>query len=338
MNLSTSPTNAAFNPVFVMESRDKNKLRKMLSHKHMIETIERFEWKNLPPELNADLVERVLYFRYKGALFKYNDKHYFLPFALSGTIDPYGRYEEISPVLFTGQFDTQNKKKQETLFLPSTVSNVKFTAKYALNQEPSEYDAVILTDSSLEVSQDWEPMNTVITPLIDQQLDILVLLNIDLVTSAKVFYIVAKDENQKEAIEAEFEGLDRQILEGKRVVVLTSTMELKELQGNTTKDSARYMQSFQSIDNLRKEIIGLENGGQFQKMEHMTEMETEVNTASGSSVIENALRMRKEFCKLANKFFGLNIDVDIKGQGESEIVAPEGAHTKQQEGRDDDVL
>jgi hypothetical protein len=338
MNLSTSPTNAAFNPVFVMESRDKNKLRKMLSHKHMIETIERFEWKNLPPELNADLVERVLYFRYKGALFNYNDKYYFLPFALSGTIDPYGRYEEISPVLFTGQFDTKGTKKKETLFLPSTVSDVRFVVKYALNQEPSSHNAVILTDSSLEVSQDWEPMNTVITPLIDQQLDILVLLNIDLVTSAKVFYIVAKDENQKEAIEAEFEGLDRQILEGKRVVVLTSSMELKELQGNATKDSARYMQSFQSIDNLRKEIIGLDNGGQFQKMEHMTEMETSVNTASGSSVLENALRMRKEFCELANKFFGLNIDVDIKGQGESEIVAPEGAHTKQQEGRDDDVL
>jgi hypothetical protein len=306
----------------------------MLSHKHMIQTLERFEWKNLPEELNADLIERVLYFRFKGALFKYNDKHYFLPFALSGTIDPYGRYELISPVLFTGQFDTKSNKKEQ-LFLPGTVSNVKFSAKYALNQEPTEYDAVILTDSSLEVSQDWEPMNNIITPLIDQQLDILVLLNIDLVTSAKVFYIVAKDENQKEAIEAEFEGLDRQILEGKRVVVLTSSMELKELQGNANKDSARYMQSFQSIDNLRKEIIGLENGGQFQKMEHMTEMETEVNAGSGSAVLENALRMRKEFCALANKFFGLNIDVDVKGQPESEIVAPEGEHTKQQEGRED---
>lgn len=131
MNLSTSPTNAAFNPVFVMESRDKNKLRKMLSHKHMLETIERFEWKNLPEELNTDLIERVLYFRFKGAMFKYNDKHYFLPFALAGTIDPYGRYEEISPVLFTGQFDSTGKKKKETLFLPSQVSNVKFTAKYA---------------------------------------------------------------------------------------------------------------------------------------------------------------------------------------------------------------
>lgn len=336
MNLSTMPI--GFNPTFIMESRDKNKIRRLLSHKHMLETIERFEWKNLPEELNADLIERVLYFRFKGAMFKYNEKHYFLPFALKGTIDPYGRYEEINPVLFTGQADTGKKKNQETLFLPSAALGVKFTVKYALNQEPSTFDAVILTDTTLEISQDWEAMYSMITPLIDQQLDILVLLNIDLVTSAKVFYIVAKDENQKEAIEAEFEGLDRQILEGKRVVVLTSAMELKELQGQSTKDSARYMQSFQSIDNLRKEIIGLENGGQFQKMEHMTEMETDVNTGSGSSVLENSLRMRKEFCELVNKFFGLNIDVVVKGQGESEIVAPEGEHTKQQEGRDDDVL
>ena len=61
-------------------------------------------------------------------------------------------------------------------------------------------------------------MNNLIDPIIQQLVDILVLVNIDLVTSAKVFYIVAKDQNQKEAIEDEFNDLDSRIMNGKRVV------------------------------------------------------------------------------------------------------------------------
>ena len=62
--------------------------------------------------------------------------------------------------------------------------------KYALGQEQDPYNAIILTDSSLEVSQDFMAPNDIIDPFIEQLTDILVLVNIDLVTSAKVFYIV----------------------------------------------------------------------------------------------------------------------------------------------------
>ena len=338
MSLSTSPYNEMFAEdgmvYYKRESKDKRKLRDLLSHKHMVETIERFKWSGLPDELPSDLIERILYFRYKGAFFQYNDKHYFLPFALKGTIDAYGRYDSITPVLFTGQWASGSKKNKEIVFLPESVSGAKFIAKYSKNQEPSEYNAVILTDSSLEVSQDWSPMNGTSKVLIDQMVDILVLLNIDLVTSAKVFYVVAKNEDQKSAIEDEFRDLDSSILDGKRVVVLTSEMELKEITGSQAKDSARYMQSFQSIDNIRKSVIGSDNAGAFLKQEHMTEQETETNSNSASAVLNNALRMRQEFCELVNHFFGLNASVELNGQSEEELIAPQGEQPKQLEGED----
>ena len=65
-------------------------------------------------------------------------------------------------------------------------------------------NAVILTDSTLEVSQDFTPMEYLIRPVIEQLVDILVLVNIDLISSAKMFYVVAKDAEQKDAIEKEF--------------------------------------------------------------------------------------------------------------------------------------
>jgi len=333
------------NPIAKTSSKDRRLLMSMLSHKHMMETIERFEWKNLPPELSPDLIERVLYFRFKGALFSFNDKFYFLPFTLKGTIDSYGRYISITPVLFTGQWKIQNGKYTEDI---SFMSGSEFQVVYDLPKKeegstaegddrdeedqtalPDSKDkAVILTDSSLEIAQDFTPIAYLIRPLVEQMVDILVLVNIDLITSAKVFYVVAKDANQKEAIEKEFQDLDNRILNGKRVVVVTSPTELKELTGANVKDSARYFQSYQSIDNLRKDIIGIDNGGTFMKQEHTTEMETQTNSNGGSFVLNNALRMRKAFCETVNSVFGLNIQVDMKNASQASLVAPQGSQTK----------
>lgn len=336
------------NPISKSSSKDRRLLMSMLTHKHMVETIERFEWKNLPPELPSDLIERVLYFRFKGAMFMFNDKFYFLPFTLKGTIDSYGRYISITPVLFTGQWKIQQGKYIEDI---SFMSDTEYTVVYdlpkkeekeAVDPEAEEEDpeqtsgampdakdkAVILTDSSLEIAQDFTPISYLIRPLVEQMVDILVLVNIDLITSAKVFYVVAKDANQKEAIEKEFQDLDNRILNGKRVVVVTSPTELKELTGANVKDSARYFQSYQSIDNLRKDIIGIDNGGTFMKQEHTTEMETQTNSNGGSFVLNNALRMRKGFCDTVNQVFGLNIQVDLKNASQTSLVAPQGSQTK----------
>lgn len=69
--------------------------------------LNRYKWFNLPKGITADLIERILYYRYTGALFyiESNNTFYFLPYALSSTdeesgsgIDCYGRYEAITPI------------------------------------------------------------------------------------------------------------------------------------------------------------------------------------------------------------------------------------------------
>ena len=62
-----------------------------------------------------------------------------------------------------------------------------------------------------------------------------------------MFYIVARDANQKEAIENEFQNLDAQILSGKRAIVVTSDLQLQELTGAQAKDQARYFQTYQVL-------------------------------------------------------------------------------------------
>ena len=57
-------------------------------------------------------------------------------------------------------------------------------------------------------------------------------------------------------------------------------------------------------------------------------METETNSNSGSAVLNNALRQRKDFCAIVNKVWGLNIDVELCQSEQQEIVEPQGEQTK----------
>ena len=45
--------------------------------------------------------------------------------------------------------------------------------------------------------------------------------------------------------------------------------------------------------------------------------------------------MRKEFCSLVNKVFGLNIDVEVKQTQSEDNIAPEGEQSKDYRGEND---
>ena len=71
----------------------------------------RYIWHNLPCDLSSAELERLLY--YKGQLcFFYMPemkKFYFMPYALDGTIDFYGRYNTIHPIPFTSGQETKEE-------------------------------------------------------------------------------------------------------------------------------------------------------------------------------------------------------------------------------------
>lgn len=335
-SLNTWPhKNSELNPIAEKESKDLRSIYYLLDNKHRLETIEQFNVEGLPDELNKDLIERVLYFRFKGALFFYNERYYFLPFTLSGDsnsgIDSYGRYNEITPVLFTGQW--ADKDGKDIAFM----SDLSFKAVYDKTESLDDVEnyAFILNDHSLGVSQDLQPMAYLIHPIIEQLKDILVLINIDLVTSAKVFYVRVESSEAKERVEKEFEDLDDRILNGRRVVAIVGDVAWQELQAKSPKDSSRYFQTYQSFDNLRKDIIGIANGGTFMKQEHITDQETELNSNSSSLVAANRLRMRTEWAELVNHYTGLNISWEPLEVEMTDMIAEEGEHSKSQKGEGD---
>ena len=76
----------------------KNDIRIALRIMDEQDAIRRFNWYNLPNGLTGELIERILYYQGQAAFFylEATDEFYFLPYALSGTIDVYGRYNTIT--------------------------------------------------------------------------------------------------------------------------------------------------------------------------------------------------------------------------------------------------
>ena len=98
--------------------------------------VTRYTWYNLPCDITSQELERMLY--YKGQLcmfyFEQLDKFFFMPYALDGTIDFYGRFNRVHPVpMAEGQTDKEKELfgKQRDL-----LSTIKLDVLYDIPLEP----------------------------------------------------------------------------------------------------------------------------------------------------------------------------------------------------------
>ena len=91
----------------------KEDIKKFLRLIDEQDAVNRYVWYNLPANLTSQELERMLY--YKGQLCFFYDKDleefYFMPYALDGTIDFYGRYNTIHPIPMTSGTDDKGNTK-----------------------------------------------------------------------------------------------------------------------------------------------------------------------------------------------------------------------------------
>ena len=98
-----------------------------------------------------------------------------------------------------------------------------------------------------------------------------------------------------------------------------------------------FMMALQSLDNFRLSTYGLDNGGLFQKRQHMLQSEEEMNMAGGGSVgliMQDGLSIRQRFCDIVNSIWGLGIwcDVSETASGSDKNMDGELSDQKDQSG------
>lgn len=290
----------------------KGNIRKLIRIQDEQDAINCFEWYNLPEGITGEELERLLY--YKGQLcFFYHeglDQFFFMPYALDGSIDFYGRFNSIHPVpMFNGTTEEEKKLYAKQAEYLSTLK-LKVIHDIKLDEiKPEDItgSAVILRDYTNQMSQTIIPRQQLQEGIIDIESDIPCYLRTALKNSTGVQGMRVNDESAYTNVLAANKSLDDAAINGQRLIPIISTIEMQDLSGGEVLKAEEYLESLQSIDNLRLGFHGIENGGLFQKKSHMLQDEQDMNMGKANSALQDRQWNRQHFCDIVNSYTGLGI-------------------------------
>ena len=288
----------------------KEDIKKQLRLIDEQDAVNRYVWKNLPMNLPSQEVERMLY--YKGQLCFYYDKdleeYYFMPYALDGTIDFYGRYNTIHPVPMTSGTDDKNGKAQAQY-----LAGKKLKCIYGKKDEEEidkENSCVLLHDYTKQMSQIIIPRCSVNDPLLDVMSECIPFMRTCLISGSGIKGMRVNDADQAAAVHDAARGVVGAALTAEPWVAIEGNVEFQELTDGATLKAEEYMLAMQSLDNLRLSTYGIDNGGLFEKKAHELQSEADINGGPVGLILQDGLTIRQNFCELVNKIWGLNITVE----------------------------
>lgn len=276
------------------------------------DAVNRYVWYNLPCNITSAELERMLY--YKGQLcffyMKELDSFYFMPYALDGTIDFYGRFNHVHPVPMTSgnEEDDKNKKAQAEL-----LSNIKLKCEYGvvlpedLTIEHFEKSCVLLHDYTKQLSQTIVPRQQLNDGILDAMADCVPYMHTSLMLGTGIKGMRVNDADQASSVWDANKSFERGALEGEPYIPVEGTIEFQELTSGGTTKSEEYMLAMQSLDNLRLSGYGIDNGGLFEKKAHELQTEADINGGPVGLVLQDGLSIRQQFCNIVNSIWGIGI-------------------------------
>lgn len=305
----------------------KEDIKKFLRLIDEQDAVNRYVWYNLPANLTSQELERMLY--YKGQLCFFYDENleefYFMPYALDGTIDFYGRYNTIHPVPMTSGTEDKGSKAQAQY-----LSELKLKCVYGiklpeeLKDEDFTGSAVLLHDYTKQLSQNIIPRVTINDSLLDVMSECIPFMRTSLLASTGVKGVRVQDADQAQTVADGNRSLERGALNGEPLTPIIGGIEFQELTDGQVAKAEEYMLAMQSLDNLRLSGYGIDNGGLFEKKAHELQSEADINGGPVGLVMQDGLSIRQNFCNIVNSIWNIGMwcepaqnimGADIDGDG-----------------------
>lgn len=285
----------------------KEDIKKFLRLIDEQDAVNRYVWYNLPANITSQELERMLY--YKGQLCFFYDKDleefYFMPYALDGTIDFYGRYNTIHPVPMTsGTEDKGNKAQAQYL------STKKLKCVYGLDLEGKAdklNSTVLLHDYTKQSAQTIIPRVDVNDPLLDVMAECVPFMRTSMISSTGIKGVRVQDADQQQNVMDGSRSLEYAALTGNPWVPIIGNIEFQELTDGVTGKVQDYMLAMQSLDNLRLSGYGIDNGGLFEKKAHELQTEADINGGPVGLVMQDGASIRQNFCNIVNSIWDIGI-------------------------------
>ena len=293
------------------DNRIKEEVRRSIRIMDEQEAINRYKWFGLPSGINGQLLERIIYYRGQAALFylKDMDAFYFLPYALNGGIDPYGRFEKITPLPFLGGTTEEKNGK-----IKAWIEGFNYIPVYSIEEvfdNPSKYTVddfcVILKDYTPQESENVIPRKILQERLIDLMAEAFPMARTNLIANCGIQGLRVQEEDTKKQVDIMNALIKRSSLSGDPYAPVFGPTEFQELTGGSSSKVQDFLLYMQSIDNFRRSCYGLKSGGVFEKKAHELQAEAMVNQSNTDLIFNDGLKNRQRFCDLVNLIFGLTI-------------------------------
>lgn len=302
-------------------------LYSIMRHQNMIETYERYMWTNIPFGLTPDIIERVLFFRGKG-VFYFNDivqKFQFLPFALNGEIDEYGRFTRCNTLPFTGVDEkkkSSKSKKNERLIYQNLdlVYDLPYDEETFNIVKNKKTVGIILNDNSLSINQQPIIRSNFVKPVLHILSTLIQIINTAMYGSADHSLIRVENETEYESIKQQIDAINFDILKGRRFTPVIGKLPIEPIKTSNTHDLEGLFNTFNSLTNFLKSISGVANAGVFDKKAHLLQEEQRLNGSNADDIYYNGLRLRQEFCLMIQAYYNYPIWCQSK-RGMSEVQA-----------------
>lgn len=319
------------------------------------DAVNRYRWYNLPCNLTSQELERLLYYKGNVCFFymKETDEFFFMPYALDGTIDFYGRFNRIHPVPMTsGTTDAEKKIYQNQATLLSTLKlNVQYGIKMPdeLKEDDLYNSAVILRDYTHQLPQTIIPRQELNDGLIDIMSEIIPFMRTSLIAGTGVKGVRVNDADSSDEVKMASRSVVKSALKGELWSAIIGSVDFQDLTNGQLTRAEDYLLSLQALDNLRLGAYGLENGGLFEKKAHILESENDVNNVNVGLVLQDGLSIRQNFCNIVNSIWDLGIwcepsesplgvdnDGDGKAYDENDMGQYSGVENNAPEGSEED--
>ena len=291
----------------------KPDIRKLLRIVDEQDAINRYVWHNLPKGLTSQLMERILYYKGQGAFFYMptNETFYFLPYALNGSIDVYGRFTSITPLPFNGSTGADKKEQKAWIEGLSRIPQYEVILPDDLTLEDFDSSCVIIHDYSNQISQTNISRQLLNDPLLDVMSDCIPFMRTALLNSTGVTGIRVNGQEGASNVLAASKALDCAALTGEKYIPIVDAIDMQDLTGANVAKTEEFLLSMQALDNFRLSLYGLDNGGLFQKKSHMLEAEQRMNSVNIGLIMQDGLTNRQQACDIINSIWGLGVWVEV---------------------------
>lgn len=268
--------------------------------------INRYIWYNLPSGLDGQLLERILYYKGQGMFFYMDtdETFYFLPYALDGTIDVYGRFKAVTPLPFNGK---ATDKKDAWITGLTKIPLYEIPNPEEIDEDIFKESCVLLSDYSKQISQTNISRQILNDPIIDAIAEAFPLARTSLIANCGVKGVRVNDQDQQANVTLANASVIKAALSGRPWIPIVGQLDFQELTNGTPLKSEEYLLYMQALDNFRLSLYGLDNGGLFQKKAHMLQSEQELNQGNVGLVYQDGLTIRQKFCDMVNAIWNLGI-------------------------------